>query len=339
MQKQWYTYFLILSLAVSFSTTGWGQDIHFSQFYSSPLTLNPALTGGGSKKYRIAANYRSQWNTLHPFITYAASFDASILQSTVKNDIAGLGIVAMNDQVESGGVKNLQLLPSVSYHVSLGKNNNHYIATGLQAGLVQRSFNPNNLLFPNQWSPSTGKSAQISSGESFKQTSTLFFDMSAGLMWYSFLGKGSNVFLGGAVFHPHTPTVSFISEENTLSRRYLLQGGAKISTGPKFNIAPNLLFMQQSEQREINLGTSFEFAFPKANGLLSIGGWYRFHDAVIAALSFQYKSYKLGLSYDINISELQTATQNRGGFEISLIIGIPGAGEEVDVETHPGPKI
>jgi type IX secretion system PorP/SprF family membrane protein len=261
-----------------------------------------------------------------------------ILQNTVGTDIAGVGLVASNNQIKSGGVRDMQLFSTAAYHVSLGENDNHYLAAGFQAGFVQKSFNPQKMLFPNQWSPSTGKSANIPSGESFATTSISYFDMNAGLLWYTFLGKGSHLFLGGATFHPHQPDASFSSEATPLSARYLVHGGGKISTGPKFSIAPNLLAMFQGPHQEVNLGSSFEFAFPDINGLFTIGGWYRFNDAVIAATSFKYDNYKLGISYDITVSDLQTANQNQGGFEISLIIGIPGA-TDVEVETHPGPKI
>ena len=36
------------------------QDPHFSQFFSSPLTLNPAFTGKFFGTYRVAGNYRNQ---------------------------------------------------------------------------------------------------------------------------------------------------------------------------------------------------------------------------------------------------------------------------------------
>jgi hypothetical protein len=50
------------------------QDPNFSQFFASPLTLNPALTGKFDGVYRVAGNYRNQWPTIYnAFTTYTAS--------------------------------------------------------------------------------------------------------------------------------------------------------------------------------------------------------------------------------------------------------------------------
>ena len=37
------------------------QDIHFSQFYMSPLNLNPAMTGVMNGNIRLTGNYWNQW--------------------------------------------------------------------------------------------------------------------------------------------------------------------------------------------------------------------------------------------------------------------------------------
>ena len=45
---------------------------------------------------------------------------------------------------------------------------------------------------------------------------------------------------------------------------------------------------------------------------------YRFGDAWIPQLQVQYQPWLLGLSYDINSSPFQTATNGRGGAELVL---------------------
>ena len=58
------------------------QDIHFSQFYMSPLNLNPALTGVMNCNTRFVGNYRNQWasvlksnayNTYSQFTSHTSS--------------------------------------------------------------------------------------------------------------------------------------------------------------------------------------------------------------------------------------------------------------------------
>ena len=51
------------------------QDIHFSQFWMSPLIQNPA-NAGGEEDIRAILNYRDQWKSIGtPYKTFNASFD------------------------------------------------------------------------------------------------------------------------------------------------------------------------------------------------------------------------------------------------------------------------
>ena len=72
-------YFLLLHTGLQ------AQDPHFSQFFASPLSLNPALTGRFDGTLRVAGNYRNQWPTIdNAFKTYTASVDFAILQNQVR---------------------------------------------------------------------------------------------------------------------------------------------------------------------------------------------------------------------------------------------------------------
>jgi hypothetical protein len=52
---------------------------------------------------------------------------------------------------------------------------------------------------------------------------------------------------------------------------------------------------------------------------VALGGFYRTKDAYILVANMDYRSFNVGVSYDINLSKLVAATNNRGGFEISVI--------------------
>src|SRR5205809_1998922 len=80
------------------------QDPNFSQFFASPLTLNPALTGKFDGVYRIAGNYRNQWPTINnAFVTKTASIDFGILKNRLADiDQLGVGILAITDRAGDG---------------------------------------------------------------------------------------------------------------------------------------------------------------------------------------------------------------------------------------------
>ena len=51
---------------------------------------------------------------------------------------------------------------------------------------------------------------------------------------------------------------------------------------------------------------------------LHVGAFMRFRDALIPAIKIDYDPFSIGLSYDVNVSQLKTASQGRGGFELSV---------------------
>ena len=75
---------LFLTVCVSLASVVTAQDPNFSQFFASPLTLNPALTGKFDGDFRFAANYRNQWPSINnAYTTGTASFDMGILKDRI----------------------------------------------------------------------------------------------------------------------------------------------------------------------------------------------------------------------------------------------------------------
>src|SRR3954470_18091350 len=73
-------------------------DPHFTQNYTYPMYINPAMTGGSDGSYRVSATYRSQWGSLgNPYRTAGVSFDAR-----TNNNLA-LGVNLMNQTAGDGG--------------------------------------------------------------------------------------------------------------------------------------------------------------------------------------------------------------------------------------------
>src|ERR1700733_16253646 len=87
-------------LLISLKTSVRGQGPAFSQFFASPLTLNPALTGKFNGVVRVAGNYRDQWPAIdNAFITSTASVDMPILRNRLpENNTLGIGLMGMTDR-------------------------------------------------------------------------------------------------------------------------------------------------------------------------------------------------------------------------------------------------
>ena len=82
------------------------QDFHFSQYWSAPLKLNPALTGFYNGNLRVAATYRNQWIGLRSYSTYAVSTDARFFQNLLDEDVLGLGLGFYQEIEGDGAFKN-----------------------------------------------------------------------------------------------------------------------------------------------------------------------------------------------------------------------------------------
>jgi type IX secretion system PorP/SprF family membrane protein len=313
-----------ITLLIGFSGLQ-AQDIHFSQFWASPMTLNPALTGFTPCTWRASVNYRNQWGSIvgpSSFQTYSGSFDAGLFKGALRDNMIGIGAVVFNDRSGDGVLSNLSALASLAYHQSLGSDK-HYLSLGFQAGMVQKRVDISKFIFENNIGPN-GVDPGLTSGEVFDNTSFLYLDMNAGVHISSRITKNFQVSAGGAYFHIGEPVEEFLTEdgtENILNSRYLAHAGMKIGIKDKVVILPHFLYMTQTEgsNKEMLYGSSLGFALGQGSGsFFYLGGYYRHDDAVIASTGVDFKNLSIGFSYDINVSDLQAVSGSKGGLEVSL---------------------
>jgi len=298
------------------------QDIHLSQFYTSPLNLNPASTGFYSGTHRFGINCKNQWNSITtPYQTMAVSAELHILKRKFHRDIFGGGIQINHDKAGDSEYGTFQSLFSFSYIKSLNKKNNHFISIGIQTGASQRKINYNALKFDNQFDGDAYNPA-LSHGEDFKKDNLWYFDFSSGLHWHLQLNNEQSYEAGASLFHINSPNQSFLGYDNILlDKKLILYGNAYLQFWDKTDLYPAFLYMNQGKYREFVFGSRVAFIkdrHPINYTATDFGLFIRHKDAVIVVLGIDYKSYTLGLSYDINISKLKTASNSRGGFEISV---------------------
>src|SRR5215475_13867687 len=144
--------FLLPLVGMFFSALSYGQDPNFSQFFASPLTLNPALTGKFDGVYRVAGNYRNQWPTINnAFRTYTASFDVGILKNRIPEfDQFGIGFLGFADDAGNGVLKNNAFAVSMAYHKALDEDGFHQLGVGFQGGYVGKRLDVTKVTFEDQ---------------------------------------------------------------------------------------------------------------------------------------------------------------------------------------------
>jgi len=128
-----------------------GQDLHFSQWFNSPLTTNPANTGFiPDADYRIGANYRSQWVSVMnaPYKTMSIWGDAQVLRDRIENGWLGVGGVILRDVAGSGNLTSTKIYGSLAYHQQIGLGS--LVTAGFNVGWSNKRVDPTQLKFPDQ---------------------------------------------------------------------------------------------------------------------------------------------------------------------------------------------
>jgi len=314
--------FLIALTTVSISSLS-AQDIHWSQFYSAPLSLNPASTGSLNGSYRVSANFRTQYTSLPvPYTTFGASFDMPILRGKLGNDYVGVGLYLMNDQAGDGQLNNITTMGSLAYHKSLDRWNNYMISAGVQGGFVQKSVDFTKLNFQNQYNDN-GFDQTIANGEPIQDNLMRYFDFNAGLMFTGRFTETISAYAGGSYYHFTEPVETFLGEANTLDARITGHAGAQFFVNKYFSINPSGLYMIQGGAQDIVLGTAFGYHIynmsrSRNNAAVYGGAWYRVGDAVVLMGGIDYLNFRFGLSYDLTTSSLANFNSGQGGFELAM---------------------
>ena len=303
------------------------QDPNFSQFFASPLTLNPALTGKFDGVFRVAGNYRNQWPTINnAFVTKTASVDFGILKGRLADiDQLGIGILGVTDRAGDGVLVTNYAGLSMAYHKGLDENGFHQIGAGFQSTYVNKRLDVSKVDFEDELTPLgfTGVTSEIFSSS---QINVSYVDINAGLLYNGSTNGYNNFYVGASMYHINRPKESFQGGEFLLNPRVTIQAGGKIPIGSyhSFNISTNYSF--QASAKNFVVGGAFSYNVNNNSEdptNVFLGSWTRissiYNDAVIPYFGLEFKSIHIGYSYDINISPLKTASNSVGGNEISLV--------------------
>jgi type IX secretion system PorP/SprF family membrane protein len=290
-------------------------DPHFTQYYVYPSWTNPALTGAFDGEYRVSGIYRTQWgNISSPYSTQGVSGEIN----TDKNMNYGVGII--NQTAGDGGYRYTTAYGNLAFTgVRFGPNENHRVVLALQAGVIQRRFDANKLTFGDQWNPVSGYNPGNPTADVLSNRNVASFDMGAGVLYFDATpGKKANFYAGYAASHLTKPTDKFAgTEDATLPMRHTIHAGVKLRVNNMFSITPNVLYLRQGNAEEKMLGAYGQIKAGAETDFL-IGANYRFEDALTPFVGFTHKKMVLGVSYDVNTSDLGKLVKGSNSFEISL---------------------
>jgi type IX secretion system PorP/SprF family membrane protein len=338
----------ISALASIISLNILAQDIHFSQFYMSPLNLNPAMTGVLNCKNRFIGNYRNQWAGVlgsNAYNTYSFSYDQK--NPVGREDYFGIGGTLWGDVAGEVryGVIQARVSGSYSKKMSGKRKSASSAAIGADMGLSQRTISndPEVLRWPSEIT-STGVTS--GGGEVITDGSRFYPDLSIGGLWFSVKDEFNYWYAGAAYHHINRPSITFFNNSAAkLFSRLTLHGGGEFNISPKMSLMPFVLYMDQGPHLEFNGGASLRFATGSgrrsSDQSWEAGLYYRLgqqarssnapdnnvglhSDAIIFQTRFNLGQVSYGFSYDLNISKLASGSPGNGAFEFSVAYQVCG---------------
>ncbi len=328
-----------LAVIISFNflnTTA--QDIHFSQNHATPLYVNPGLTGLYDGDIRITAAYRTQWNAISngtPYRTITASFDGKIVGDPNQTGWLSGGLMLYSDKAGFVGFSTNTIDLSLAYNTSFSSQN--FISVGAMVGVSQKSLDLSEGQFGTQFD-GIDYDASINAGESIMDENYMHANLSSGFMFYRLRDARQYFFAGAGFFNILQSERTFISEFNSngglsVPMRVSVHLGGSYQLTNTLDIVPSIYYMSQAKSMKTDLGTMVRYVF-RHNSRSNIFRGFSFGpmlrltqhfentvgiDALVAMLKLDYDDLAIGLSYDLNISDLNNATNGRGGTELTVV--------------------
>jgi type IX secretion system PorP/SprF family membrane protein len=313
-------------LTLLLCNTAFAQDPHFSQFFASPLTLNPAFTGKFDGEWRLAMNHRDQWPSIpKAYVTTSGSFDKAILKNKLpETDVFGIGVSGLSDASANSQLKLNYGSVSLSYHKALDEDGYNTIGAGFQGTyssllLETKDLTFETMLAQNGFTNESGREV-LQNGNNQN-----YFDMNAGLLFSGSSNGNNNYYAGVSAYHVNRPTVGFKSANYQLASRLSIHAGGTFPVSDVLTFNGSIIHQRQAKASETTFGGALAY---NLNGLSAdeekpasvyLGSWLRLNDAVIPYIGIEVGGLRIGASYDVNISSLKSATASRGGSEFSLI--------------------
>lgn len=309
------------------------QDPVLSQYYSHLVYLNPAFTGS-SGMTRFTLGYRNQFPSMgSAYVNYHAAFDMPV--ELIRG---GIGINLMNDVQGGGQMNNLRIDGIYSHTIVIRKKIE--VTGGLQASYVIRSLKTADLTFPDGMYYVSGMYVYSGPGETISDQTSGYPDFAAGILCFS-----RSWYTGVAVHHLAAPNISFSKNyREPLSRRYTFHAGINIPVFEKrfgrefLQVNPNIIYIQQGSQRQVNLGAEV-----MRKGFFA-AVWSRFNmqfglSTMTVVAGYQSRQMRFGYSFDFNMSQPWVNDPGSGAHEITFTYRLEKSDKKTKMGTINCPKI
>ena len=311
-------YLSLILLGTLWQPCAKAQDIHFSQFFETPLLRNPSLAGIFTGDVRVQAIYRDQWNSVtNAYKTGSLSGEYKMPVGKA-DDYLTLGMQILYDKAGTVAWRSAHVLPAVNFHKSLSTEVNRYLSLGFMAGVVQRGLDRSKMTTNSTYDG-------LGDGENLEANQYTYMDGGVGLSFNTQLNAdpANNLYLGVAYHHFNRPKTSFYTTGNMeLNPKIVGSAGVRFGVTPASYLTIMADYSTQGDYREAIAGALYGLKvggeLEKPLYTLHGGAFMRLNDAFIPVVKLDYHPFSLSFSYDVNISSLKTSSRGRGGFELGI---------------------
>jgi type IX secretion system PorP/SprF family membrane protein len=314
-------FILFLGMMASFMQVS-SQDLHFSQFFHSPLSTNPANTGFiPASDYRLGAHYREQWASIPvPYKTMSIFGDFQFMRDRFRSGWMGLGGMILQDVAGTGKLRSTKAYASVAYHQMLGSTG--LLSAGFNVGYAGKQINQDKLTFDNQWNGRFFDS-NVPSGEIFQNNSIGYLDLQAGLNYAYFPSDNVYLHAGFSMHHLNKPKESFFAVspgyDNTIQPRSIFFADAVIKLNNQIILSPGIYYATQAKSSELTAGMHLNYNIAnEGDQQLILGVYFRYNDAYIPMVGYQWRNFKFSFSYDATNTPLKYFNNSRGATEMFM---------------------
>lgn len=301
-----------------------GQDPSFSQFFSSPMNINPALTANINGKWRFISNLRDQWvGPSSPYTTGTVSFDTRMFDKKIpEGSTFGLGGMMMYDKAMQGALKSIYLSLNSSVNITISDGDaTQRLGIGVGGIFGSKRVDFSKLNFGEQFT-GYGFDTNLPTQETALSNMKPYISTSVGIV-YSITTDNSNIDIGAAGFHLTRPKQSVLDDPNQyLAARYVGHANFETYLNDQLVLNANAIYQRQESTQYISVGGGLGYFLSEDPDvvMLNVGLWYWSKNAVIPYIGIVYQNIQFGLSYDVTISQLSRAAEKPKSFELSLII-------------------
>ncbi|MEJ6589167.1 MAG: PorP/SprF family type IX secretion system membrane protein [Crocinitomicaceae bacterium] len=301
------------------------QDKSISMWYHSPMMYNAGSIATGQEDFGFFTNFRYQWLAVSdkPIRTNIINASFKIPDGFLGTNNFGIGLNVMNDQTGTLGFTTNTISVPINYTLALDRRNK--LSIGISPGFYQQSYTSSGQTWEDQWTGSSFNPALNTEPSLGLSYATI--DISTGVFYQHSMRNRTLLYGGVGLNHVNKQKINFSFGGDRLYMQTVVHAGANIVTKKRdLRINPQIMYFKTGPGSNLVGGVSLEHILKEGSAITNInktvtvdyGFYYRHRDALITTFGFKIKGFKMGVSFDANLSYFNQATNSIGAVEIYI---------------------